>query len=242
LDVSPKNVLAAVHGPLELVLASMRTLTVMLLTDEPMRQSECTAPLALLSACVVASSTTAPVPLNVSVARKNTVPKSVIVVEPVYWMKFAPSVDQEKISEPVGFVVPSLFIFSPYGTVPAGTLLFLMPMYRLEKAPAVPVHVHVAPPASFSLPATAPPQFQLPPGEYVGPAVMTIAAAGDAATSSARTARVAMVLGAEPLCLILRGRADMGTPPFRLRCALRPRFSVRDAHQDPCEPWLPWLP
>jgi len=34
-----------------------------------------------------------------------------------------------------------LFIFSPIGVVPGGTLLFLMPMYRLENAPAVPVHV-----------------------------------------------------------------------------------------------------
>ncbi len=195
--VVPKNVRAAVHGPLELVLASIRTLTVMLLTAEPMRQSECTAPLALLSACVVASSTTTPVLLNVRVARRKTVPNVVIEVEPVYWMKLAPSVDQEKISVPVGSVVPLLFIFSPYGTVPAGTLLFLMPMYRLEKAPAVPVHVQVAPPASFSLPATAPLQPQLPPGEYVGPPVMTTAAAGDAAVSTATTARVAMLVRAE---------------------------------------------
>src|SRR5262245_58378971 len=106
--VVPKNVRAAVHGPPELVLASIRTLTVMLLTPEPIRHSECTAPLALVSACVVASSTTAPVLVNVSVARRNTVPNVVIVVEPVYWMKPAPSVDQEKISDPVGSVAPVL--------------------------------------------------------------------------------------------------------------------------------------
>jgi hypothetical protein len=81
--VVPKNVRAAVQGPPALVLASIRELTVMLLTAGPMRHSECTAPLALLSACVVASSTTEPVPLNVSVCRVNTVPKVVIVVDPV---------------------------------------------------------------------------------------------------------------------------------------------------------------
>ena len=81
--VVPKNVRAAVHGPPELVLASIRALTVMLLTAGAMRHSECTAPLALLNATVVASSTTDPVPLNVSVIRRNTVPKVVIVVDPV---------------------------------------------------------------------------------------------------------------------------------------------------------------
>jgi len=83
-DVVPKNVRAGEKGPPELVLASISTLTVMLLTAGPMRHSECTAPLALLSACVVPSSMTAPEPLNVSVARKNTVPKFVCEVEPVY--------------------------------------------------------------------------------------------------------------------------------------------------------------
>ncbi len=190
--VVPKNVRAGVHGPPELVLASIRTLTVMLLTPAPMRQSECTAPFALLSACVVASSTTVPELLKVSVARRNTVPKVVIVVEPVYWMNVPPSVDHEKISAPVGSVLPLLFIFSPNGDVPAGTLLFLIPMYRLENAEAVPLHVHVAPPASFSLPATAPAQPHPAPGEYVGPLVMTIAAAGVAATRRPRTASIAI--------------------------------------------------
>jgi hypothetical protein len=43
-------------------------------------------------------------------------------------MVVAVSVDHAKISKPLGWVVPLLFIFSPIGTVPAGTLLFLMPM------------------------------------------------------------------------------------------------------------------
>ena len=83
--VVPKKVSAGVNGPAALVLASIRTLTVMLLTALPMRQREWTEPLMLapVSACVVASSTTAPVPLNVSVTRVNTVPKVVIVVLPV---------------------------------------------------------------------------------------------------------------------------------------------------------------
>ena len=67
----------------------------MLLTADPIRHSEWTAPLALLSACVVASSTTAPVPVKVSVMRVKTVPKPVIEVDPVYTMLLAPSVDQE---------------------------------------------------------------------------------------------------------------------------------------------------
>jgi hypothetical protein len=79
----PKNVRAGVQGPLELVLASMIALTVMLLTLGSMRHSECTAPLALLSAMVVASVTSEPAPLNVSRSRVNTVPKVVIVVDPV---------------------------------------------------------------------------------------------------------------------------------------------------------------
>src|SRR6185436_7811513 len=93
-------------------------------------------------------------------------------------MVVAVSVDQAKISAPVGSKTPLLFIFSPIGTVPAGTLLFLMPMYRLENAPAVPVQVYVAPPASFSVPAVGVVQLHPPPGVYVGPPVMTIAAAG----------------------------------------------------------------
>src|SRR5438128_7973950 len=100
------------------------------------------------------------------------------------------SVDHEKISVPLGSVVPLLFIFSPIGTVPLGTLLFLMPIYRLENAPAVPVQVYVAPPLSFSDPAVV--QLHPPPGEYVGPVVMTIAAdAGDPPTSRPSTARIA---------------------------------------------------
>jgi len=72
--------------------------------------------------------------------------------------------DHAKISAPVGSVVPSLFIFSPIGTVPLGMLLFLMPMYRLENAPAVPVQVYVAPPLSFSDPAVGVVQLHVPPG------------------------------------------------------------------------------
>ena len=82
--VVPKKVRAAVQGPLALVLASTRTLTVMLLTNGAIRHSECTAPLALLSAFVVASLTIEPAPLNVSVIRVNTVPPPLeIVVWPV---------------------------------------------------------------------------------------------------------------------------------------------------------------
>src|SRR5689334_20632729 len=135
----PKKVSAAVHGPEELVLASMRALTVMLLTLGPMRQRECTEPLMLapVSPCVVASSTTEPVPPNVSVARVNTVPNPVIVVDPVYWIVVAPSAAHTNRSVPVGSEPALLFIFSPNGTV----VLLLMPMYRLENAPAVPVQV-----------------------------------------------------------------------------------------------------
>jgi hypothetical protein len=44
-------------------------------------------------------------------------------------MVVAVSVDHEKISAPLGCVPPlGTFIFSPIGVVPAGTLLFLMPM------------------------------------------------------------------------------------------------------------------
>src|SRR5579862_2360751 len=92
----PKNTSAGENGPLALVpLASSRALTVMLLTAGPIRHSEWTAPLALLSACVVASSATDPVPVNESVMRVKAVPKPVIEVDPVYWMLDAPSVDQE---------------------------------------------------------------------------------------------------------------------------------------------------
>jgi hypothetical protein len=55
----------------------------MLLTVGAMRQSEWTAPLALVSACVVASSTTEPEPVNVSVNRVNAVPKVAMEVDPV---------------------------------------------------------------------------------------------------------------------------------------------------------------
>ena len=93
-------------------------------------------------ACVVASSTTEPVPLNVSVTRmKGEPPPLEMVVCPVYWMVVAPFTDHTTRSVPLGSVTPLLFIFSPIGVVPGGTLLFLMPMYRLENAPAVPVHV-----------------------------------------------------------------------------------------------------
>jgi hypothetical protein len=78
----PKYTSAGCQAPVPASLASIRTLTVMLLTAPPMRQSECTpcgvllpvAPRMLVpvSACVVASLTTAPVPLNVSVTRVST--------------------------------------------------------------------------------------------------------------------------------------------------------------------------
>jgi hypothetical protein len=76
VDVVPKNVLAGEKGPPELVLASTCTPTDMLVTAGPMRHSACTEPLMLLPirACVVASSTTEPVPLNVRVTRVKTVP------------------------------------------------------------------------------------------------------------------------------------------------------------------------
>jgi hypothetical protein len=85
VDGVPKNVSAGVKGPPELVLASISTLTVMLLTAGPMRHSACTEPLMLapVRACVVASSTTEPVPLKMSVTRVKTVPKLEIDVDPV---------------------------------------------------------------------------------------------------------------------------------------------------------------
>ena len=73
--VVPKYVSAAVHGPLALSLASISTLTVRLVTAGSMRQSACTEPLMLapVRPCVVASSTTEPVPLKVSVTRVKAV-------------------------------------------------------------------------------------------------------------------------------------------------------------------------
>jgi hypothetical protein len=95
----------------------------------------------LVSPCVVASSITEPVPVNVSVRRVKAVavppPWRLYRVEPVYWMEVAPSVDHAKISPPVGCEL-AVFIVSPIGVA---ALLFLMPMYRLENAPAVPVQV-----------------------------------------------------------------------------------------------------
>jgi hypothetical protein len=77
----PKYTSAGEKTPAPAVLASIRTLTVTLLAAAT-RQSECTpwgvpAPvnprmLAPVSACVVASLTTTPVPLNVSVTRVST--------------------------------------------------------------------------------------------------------------------------------------------------------------------------
>jgi hypothetical protein len=61
----------------------------------------------------------------------------------------------------------------------------------LENAVPEPVQVKVAPPASFSFPTTAPEHTQLPPGDVVGPPVITIAAAGAAPTSMPRPASMA---------------------------------------------------
>src|SRR5437867_12887996 len=92
--------------------------------------------------------------------------------------------DHAKISAPLGSVVPLLFIFSPIGVVET---LFLMPMYRLEKNPAVPVHVYVAPPLSFSDPEVGVVQLHVPPGVYDGPPVTTICApAGEPASNRPR--------------------------------------------------------
>jgi hypothetical protein len=80
--VLPKYVSAGVQGPVDASLASIRALTVMLLTVELIRQSECTSPLVdtqppaghdVVSPVVVVSSTTAPEPPNVSVSRVKTV-------------------------------------------------------------------------------------------------------------------------------------------------------------------------
>src|SRR5512147_2097088 len=134
-------------------------LTVMLLTLGAMRHRAWTEPLMLVPvrACVVASSTTEPVLLKVRVTRVKTVePKPGIEDEPVYWMVVPPFVDHTTRSVPLGSEPPVLFVFSPNGT----EVFLLMPRYRLENAPAVPAQVQVAPPASFSLPTTAPVQVQ----------------------------------------------------------------------------------
>jgi hypothetical protein len=131
--VVPKYVSAAVHGPLALSLASISTLTVMLVTAGSMRQSACTDPLMFVpvSPCVVVSSTTEPVPLKVSVTRVKAVadpPPSLAsmlyVVCPVYWMVVAPFTDHTNRSAPLGSELLVLFIFSPNGTV----VFWLMPM------------------------------------------------------------------------------------------------------------------
>lgn len=88
----PKYVLAGDQTFAPALLASIRTLTVRLLTADPMRQRECTPGgvllpvlprmLAPVSACVVASLITTPVPENVSVTRVSTLPKPEIDVVP----------------------------------------------------------------------------------------------------------------------------------------------------------------
>src|SRR5689334_24426824 len=103
----------------------------MLATLDAMCHSACTEPLMLapVRACVVASSTTEPVPLNVSVTRVKTVPPPLeIAVDPVYWMVVDPFVDHTTRSVPVGSEPPLLFIFSPNGRV----VWLLMPRYRFE--------------------------------------------------------------------------------------------------------------
>jgi hypothetical protein len=69
----------------------------------------------------------------------------------------------------------------------------------------------VAPPASFSDPKVGVVQVQPPPGAYVGPLVMTIAARAGVPTSShPSTASVAEIP--------LSGRVNViATPPFPLR-------------------------
>src|SRR6516164_1939691 len=120
-DVVPKYVSAAVQGPAALSLASINAVTVMLLTAGPMRHSACTEPLILgpVNPCVVASSTTEPVPLNVSVTRVKAVaeppPLMLYVVDPVYWTVVAPSAAHTNLSVPLGSEPPLLFIFSPNG-------------------------------------------------------------------------------------------------------------------------------
>ena len=144
-------------------------------------------------------------------------------------MKVAPSADQMNISLPLGSEPPRLFILMPNGNVVSR----LMPRYRLVNAPAVPEHDTLAPPACFSAPdADVTVQVHPPPGEYAGPPVRTIALAGEAATSSATTARVTTLARTEPhrsarigvvapnarVCparIPRRGRsAFIATPPF----------------------------
>src|SRR6266481_2540356 len=109
--------------------------------------------------------------------------------------------DHTTRSVPLGSEPPLLTIVSPNGSV----VDLLMPRYRLENAPAVPAHVQVVPPASFSLPATAPVQLHPPPGEVVGPDEMTVcAAAGELPIN--RSPRIASVT--------TPGTAE----PWRLRC------------------------
>src|SRR6185369_13805213 len=104
--------------------------------------------------------------------------------------------DHTTRSVPLGSEPPLLTIVSPNGSV----VDLLMPRYRLENAPAVPEHVQVVPPPSFSLPATAPVQLHPPPGEVVGPEVMTVCAAAGELPIAKRpsTASVATRATAEP--------------------------------------------
>src|SRR5690242_10275982 len=119
-------------------------------------------------------------------------------------MVVEPSADHTTRSAPAGSEPPVLFVFSPNGTVVA----LLMPRYRLENAPAVPAHVQVAPPASFSLPATPPVQVQPPPGAVVGAPTMIAALADDAPTSKPSTASNATRAAVEP-----RRRCEVEIPP-----------------------------
>src|SRR6185369_13000812 len=104
--------------------------------------------------------------------------------------------DHTTRSVPLGSEPPLLFILSPNGS----PVDLLMPRYRLENAPAVPAHVQVVPPASFSLPAVAPVQVHPPPGVVVGPDEMKIcAAAGELPINrSPRIASVTTLGTAEP--------------------------------------------
>jgi hypothetical protein len=89
----PKYVDAGCQAPLPASLASILTLTVKLPTAEPTRHSEWTPGAVLVpvfpriwvpvSACVVASLTTAPVPLKVRVTRVSTAPPFTIEVAPL---------------------------------------------------------------------------------------------------------------------------------------------------------------
>jgi hypothetical protein len=129
-------------------------------------------------------------------------------------MVVAPFADHTTRSVPIGSEPPLLFILSPNGSV----VPLSMPRYRLENAPAVPEHVQVVPPASFSFPATPPVQPQPPPGELVGPPVMTIAAAaGDAPMSTPSTASVARRATADPW---RRRRTGVAVPSTARVCAV----------------------